>query len=76
MAKNAPTAPKNATASCGTEKRHTKINFFFLKKKLFACWVIFPDFLLSANFFFQISFFKNYFRNITRVLNSLDPDQT
>ena len=32
-------------------------------------------FLLSVDFFFKLSFSKNYCRNTIRVSNSLDPDQ-
>ena len=38
--------------------------------KIFAYWVIFHNFLSSADFF-KISFFRDTFR----VSNSLDPDQ-
>ena len=44
--------------------------------KLFACWVIFHDFLSSADFYIQnLSFRKISFRNTIRVSNRLDPDQ-
>ena len=33
-------------------------------------------FLLFSDFFSILRFFENYFRNKTRVSNSLDPDQT
>ena len=39
-----------------------------------AYWVIFHDFLLSANFF-KIIFLKTFSRNTIRMSNSLDPDQ-
>ena len=44
--------------------------------KLFAYWVIFHDFLSSADFF-QNQLFQKILsdRNTTRVSNSLDPDQ-
>ena len=46
-----------------------------LINSLHACWVIFHDFLSSADFFQKLTFSKNYFRNTIRVPNSLDPDR-
>ena len=45
-------------------------------KAFFAFWEMFHDLLLYADFFLQSNFSKNYFRNIIRVSNSLDLDQT
>ena len=42
---------------------------------LFACWVIFHAICRLLIFFFKSTFSKNYFRNATRVSNSLDQDQ-
>ena len=59
-------------------------NFFKkLNKKIanfgltIACWVIFHTLLimLSADFFFKLTFSKSSFRNTIRVLDSLDSDQ-
>ena len=41
----------------------------------FGDWVIVHAFLSSADFFQNHIFSKNYFRNTTRLLNGLDPDQ-
>ena len=41
---------------------------------LFAYWVIFHAFLLSAEFS-KSTFLKNYLSNTIRVATSLDPDQ-
>ena len=52
-----------------------KKSMFLLKFYLFECWVSFQAFLrLSSADFFQnyIDLSKNYFRNTTRVSNSLD----
>ena len=38
-------------------------------------WVIFHDFLSSADFFFKSTFSKYSFRKTIRVSNSLEPDQ-
>ena len=42
---------------------------------LTAYWLNFQNFLSSVDFFHNHCFRKQYFRNIIRVLNSLDPDQ-
>ena len=41
---------------------------------LFAYWVIFHAFLLSADFFSNSTFSKIIFRNTIRESNSWDPD--
>ena len=40
---------------------------------LILCMLIFHDFF-RLQIFFKVNFFKNSFRNIIRVSNSLDPD--
>ena len=41
----------------------------------FACWIICKPFCYLLIFFFKIYFFKDFFKNSTRMSNSLDPNQ-
>ena len=48
------------------------VEFIF---ELLTCWVIFHDFLLTADLFQNQHFKKKSFRNTIRVSNNIDPDQ-
>ena len=59
-----------------TYESMTKMFEQFNKLHVFAYWEIKHTLLLLADFFSKsTSICKNYFRNTTRVSNSLDPDQ-
>ena len=46
-----------------------------LRVELFAYWIIFHDFLSSADFVFQNQLFRKSLSGIPSVSNSLDTDQ-
>ena len=66
-----------STSDLHVHRKSNQYNIVQQYRQLFACWVTFNTFCCLLIFFSNINFLeKNSFRHITRVSNSLYPDQT